>query len=141
MGTENTLWKRLEKVKYSGMHLQRVENTCKSGVPDVEGCAGGKQFWLELKAGPSPKTDCAMVNCEPLKAKQLKFFRDRINAGGAVWLLYRVGDGVGAVLYLVNGNDAPGAAPRPTVQWLKKHTQCGPQAGEAMVLFLISRHS
>lgn len=142
MGTEKRLWEILkEGATLSKMHVQRVENVVKKGVPDVEGCINGKSFWLELKAGAVPGTDSSMVNCEPLKKDQLRFIRDRMAAGGTVWLLYRVGERLTARMFLIRGEDAPGAAPKPTLLWLKKHTQCGPLASPFLIWFMIEAHS
>ena len=142
MGTEKRLWEILKKGGGpANMHVQRVENVVKKGVPDVEGCINGKSFWLELKAGSMPAVDTSLVQCEDLKEEQLRFIRDRMAAGGAVWLLYRVGDRSAARMYLIRGEDAPGAAPKPTLLWLQKHTQCGPLASPLLIWFLIEAHS
>jgi hypothetical protein len=122
MGTEKRAWEWLRDglKDVPALDIQRVENTCKSGVPDVEGCIRGTQFWLELKAGPEPASACSQIKCEPFKKRQREFFVRRLNAGGNVWMLYRVL----VACFLIRGRDALAIKGRPTLLWLKAHTQC-----------------
>jgi penicillin-binding protein-related factor A (putative recombinase) len=49
MAKEKNLWLLL-RTKLLGIHLQRIETGMTgAGVPDVNGCAKGKEFWIELK--------------------------------------------------------------------------------------------
>ena len=33
----------------SSIHLQRIETSTSNGVPDLNGCCSGREFWMELK--------------------------------------------------------------------------------------------
>jgi len=49
MSPEQKLWLRLRPHFPSGCHVTRIENTTCSGVPDVNFCLDGIEYWLELK--------------------------------------------------------------------------------------------
>ena len=46
--TERDLYDRL-RGRLKDIHWQRVETTTGSGVPDVNGCHAGAEFWVECK--------------------------------------------------------------------------------------------
>ena len=49
MSKEKNLWALLRD-NIKEVHWQRIETGMTgSGVPDVNGCAKGKEFWIELK--------------------------------------------------------------------------------------------
>ena len=49
MAKEKNLW-LLMRTNLPSIHLQRIETGMTgAGVPDVNGCAKGKEFWVELK--------------------------------------------------------------------------------------------
>ncbi len=49
MAKEKNLW-LLMRTNLPFIHLQRIETGMTgAGVPDVNGCAKGKEFWVELK--------------------------------------------------------------------------------------------
>ena len=61
------------------MHLSWIESHATSaGVPDVNYCCYGVEGWLELKAGPDIE----------VRSTQVRWFRDRIAAGG--WPLFLI---------------------------------------------------
>lgn len=37
-------------------HAQRIETTTGNGVPDINLCHKGREFWIETKIGPSHRT-------------------------------------------------------------------------------------
>lgn len=43
----------IKQIKSVGF-AESIENTTKSGNPDVHACIGGKTFWIELKRGKHP---------------------------------------------------------------------------------------
>lgn len=46
--TETQLWAGL-KTALPTFHWQRIETLTGAGVPDVNGCCGGVEIWIELK--------------------------------------------------------------------------------------------
>lgn len=77
------------------IHLQRLESSVGNGVPDVNGCLAGRDFWLELKLVTGNQ-----VKLTPLQAAWLK---TRAEAGGRSFVLARKGD----TFRLWHGEDAP----------------------------------
>ena len=50
------------------IHLQRIETGMTgAGVPDVNGCAKGKEFWVELKEIHSGKSKALVTLTIPYK--------------------------------------------------------------------------
>ena len=43
------LWQRIKKNCHKA-HLIRVESNTINGIPDINGCWSGKEFWMELKS-------------------------------------------------------------------------------------------
>ena len=43
------LWQRIKK-NCRKAHLIRVESNTINGIPDINGCWSGKEFWMELKS-------------------------------------------------------------------------------------------
>lgn len=46
---ESILWQRIKK-NCTKPHLIRVESNTINGIPDINGCWAGKEFWMELKS-------------------------------------------------------------------------------------------
>ena len=46
---ESMLWQRIKK-NCRKAHLIRVESNTINGIPDINGCWSGKEFWMELKS-------------------------------------------------------------------------------------------
>lgn len=64
------------------VHFQRIETGGTGrGIPDVNGCLGGVEVWLELKA-----TDAWSVGIRP---EQIGWAERRLRAGGRVFLATR----------------------------------------------------
>ena len=65
------------------IHLQRIETGLTgSGVPDVNGCAKGKEFWVELK-------EIHSGNQLTLRPMQISWIAKRAMHGGQVFVLAR----------------------------------------------------
>ena len=52
MTKESLIWKRLNLIqkKQKDWHLVRIESNTINGIPDVNACINGLEFWIELKA-------------------------------------------------------------------------------------------
>ena len=93
--TEKSLYQAL-KNNLSKVHWQRIETgALQQGVPDVNACYGGHEFWLELKC-----TNTDRVSLSPF---QVSWHMRRAAAGGRSWIL--VGHSKHKVLTLHRGGD------------------------------------
>ena len=82
MAKEKDLWLLL-KNNLTDIHFQRIETGLTgSGVPDVNGCAKGKEFWIELKEIHSGKS-------LTLRSMQVAWMAKRSAVGGQVFVLAR----------------------------------------------------
>ena len=52
--TEKAFWQQIKRA-LPYVHWQRIETGTGQGVPDVNGCIGGDEFWLELKIAQGNK--------------------------------------------------------------------------------------
>ena len=81
--SEGDLWKDMHKnVNHLG-HFSRVEShETSAGIPDVDYCINGTEGHVELKFGRdrAPK----------IRATQVKWFRNRVRAGGKPWLFTEI---------------------------------------------------
>ncbi len=65
------------------IHLQRIETGMTgAGVPDVNGCANGKEFWVELK-------EIHSGNSLTLRPMQISWLAKRASHGGQVFVMAR----------------------------------------------------
>ncbi len=72
-------------------HVVRIEDALARGVPDVEGCVSGLQFWCELKSIPRfPFRTQTVIAVPHFTIEQREFLRLRHLAGGRAFLLLRV---------------------------------------------------
>ena len=79
------------------VHWQRIETgALQQGVPDVNACYGGREFWLELK--------CTSNDRVALSPFQCSWHMRRAAAGGASWIL--VASSSSKALTLHRGGDA-----------------------------------
>lgn len=90
--TEKEAWKAifLYEKKHIDSRVQRVENLAANGMPDINGCINGVEFWLELKAPAIPKratTPLFNSKNHPLMPDQLSWLRRQTIAGGKAGLL------------------------------------------------------
>ena len=82
MALEKDLWLLL-KNNLTDIHFQRIETGLTgSGVPDVNGCAKGKEFWIELKEIHRGKS-------LTLRPMQVAWMAKRSAVGGQVFVLAR----------------------------------------------------
>ena len=82
MSKEKNLWALLRD-NIKEVHWQRIETGMTgSGVPDVNGCAKGKEFWIELKEVHSG-------NSLTLRPMQVAWLSKRAMNGGQVFVLAR----------------------------------------------------
>ena len=94
MAREKDLWLLL-KNNLTDIHFQRIETGLTgSGVPDVNGCAKGKEFWIELKEIHRGKS-------LTLRPMQVAWMAKRSAVGGQVFVLARKQDVI--KLYHVDG--------------------------------------
>ena len=80
MAKEKNLWLLLRK-NLPQIHLQRIETGMTgAGVPDVNGCAKGKEFWIELK-------EIHSGNALTLRPMQISWLAKRALHGGQVFVM------------------------------------------------------
>ena len=85
MAKEKNLW-LLMRSNLPEIHLQRIETGMTgAGVPDVNGCAKGKEFWVELKEVHSG-------NKLTLRPMQISWLTKRASHGGQVFVMARKND-------------------------------------------------
>lgn len=105
MKKESNLWNWLRKAKHSTLDMQRIENICGGGTPDVEGILLGVQFWIELKFVERPKRKTTLLRPK-FQPKQVPWLEKRWRLGGKAYCLLQVGKGFKARRYLVKGEYA-----------------------------------
>ena len=82
MAKEKTLWLLLRK-NLPQIHFQRIETGMTgAGVPDVNGCGKGKEFWIELK-------EIHSGNKLTLRPMQISWLAKRASPGGQVFVMAR----------------------------------------------------
>ena len=85
MAKEKNLWLLLRS-NLPNIHLQRIETGMTgAGVPDVNGCAKGKEFWIELK-------EIHSGNTLTLRPMQISWLAKRASFGGQVFVMARKND-------------------------------------------------
>jgi DNA-directed RNA polymerase specialized sigma54-like protein len=79
MKTEKSLYQTL-KNSLPKVHWQRIETgALGTGVPDVNACWQGNEFWIELKIGT--------IQSVNLSAQQCAWHTRRATRGGISWIL------------------------------------------------------
>lgn len=102
---ESSLWKMLKGHMPSSWDVQRIETgSTGRGIPDVNVCVDGHEFWIELKVVQGRRVE--------LSPEQVAWHYRRTRAGGRTWILARdKADGVWKGkydrLYLWSGDKAP----------------------------------
>jgi hypothetical protein len=68
--------------------LDRIENAATFGMPDVNGCLSGVEFWMELKAPKTPKRDSTPLfgSNHNLSVNQRNWFLRQTRAGGIAFV-------------------------------------------------------
>lgn len=94
--TEKTLYQAMKK-NLPRVHWQRVETGALStGVPDVNGCWQGSEFWVELKIG--------VIQSVKLSPQQCAWHMRRASSGGVSWIF--ASDPSSRKLWMVSGNQS-----------------------------------
>jgi len=93
MTPEQNFWRQVKD------HLpgdtQRIENVAGAGTPDVNGCADGHEYWVELKVNRNKKPiDQSMPNTKDgvmglLEQSQYPWHNRRVRNGGKVFVLVK----------------------------------------------------
>lgn len=81
-------------------------------IPDLEACVAGRTFWAELKSCERPARPTTALDYD-LTQGQALWLKSRREAGGAAWLLVRVGFRGRRACYLVDGAYAEQFVERP----------------------------
>ena len=123
-GPEAKLWQDVKK-GLKDAHLVRIESRVGLGIPDVNGCIDGKDFWLELKV--------IKGNSLRLSKFQKAWIYERLRSGGTVFVLAR--PLMGSVIKVFEGSNAiQGHRSRFPVlwihdpgDWIKFYRLLGPQ--------------
>lgn len=112
---ESALWgwlrDHVKDLPTTARHLQRIEDSTKSGTPDVEGCIDGHAFWIELKVAYEQRTR-GTVRVKTTD-KQVYFALKRRKAGGLSWYLIRVGTHPKWLHFLIPGQYAEELLDKP----------------------------
>lgn len=88
--SESADYKTLKKfVPVMTDRLDRVENACVIGMPDINFCSGGKECWIELKSPAEPKrsTTPLLGSNHKLSQDQANWILRQLRAGGRVFVL------------------------------------------------------
>jgi hypothetical protein len=71
--------------------LQRHEDKCTLGIPDVSYCYQGRSGWIEAKYLPSyPKRKTTSIFIKHFTAEQQLWIKRYIKSGGTIWLFLRI---------------------------------------------------
>ena len=129
--TEKKLYQAMKK-NLSRVHWQRIETgAISTGVPDVNGCFGGSDFWVELKIGK--------VESIKLSAQQCAWHMRRASSGGVTWIF--ASDPSSRQLWLISGNQSINLRNREVNSSLSVHHYSQPYDWKAILkqLCLIDR--
>lgn len=130
MARETRLWVWLSKARKfyrADLHMDRVENSLMSGMPDVHGHLKNMgSFWIELKSAQRPRNNIAPVRFKVRdREAQVHWMRRHVKAGGRAWLLLQVGSGHGRRIYLVHGSLADEVYQGRSEAWLRDNSVLG----------------
>lgn len=89
---EKDAWKflRTPAGKYPHDRIQRIENVTADGMPDINGCIGGVEFWIELKCPRMPKRESTPIfgSGHPIMPNQFAWAnKQRIAGGNSFYLI------------------------------------------------------
>lgn len=108
MSSESNLWNWLSvpvgTVIPTAFDIQRIENSVGIGVPDVEGCIDGVQFWVELKSLKRPKRKSTKLRVK-FRNGQVHWIVNRYYSGGISGVLLSVGEKNTIERYFLNGKN------------------------------------
>lgn len=140
--SESTLWNSglypaLRKMR--GLHVGRIENAVSSGLPDVEGCYRGVQFWWELKTGTRPVHASSKTVGWKIRPAQKVWHPKRWKAGGLNFFLFQLESGHDKRLFLIPGFHSLKLAEGATEAQLEEMAiLVGRPSPEALVEFTVS---
>jgi hypothetical protein len=78
----------------SSIHWQRIEDACQAGIPDINFCWQGIEFWVEAKQAEEsdiPKRNTTLFKLG-LQPEQALWLENRRCAGGRAYVLAKVGN-------------------------------------------------
>lgn len=88
---ESNLWSTIKR-NLPNVHWQRIESTTGVGIPDINGCYNGCDFWIEIKyLDAFPKRPATPVRINHFTAEQKLWLKRRGEVGGRVLLFVQVG--------------------------------------------------
>lgn len=77
---ESNFWATIRRnTKTHDIHWQRIESGTAPGIPDLEGCQGGRTCWIELKVAKGNKV--------LLTHDQCNWLHKRAHHAGRAWIL------------------------------------------------------
>lgn len=121
---EQRLWDTMKRNAPSEFWLERVENVCVPGMPDVSAShAGGTHCWVELKAPTAPKRETTrlMGPAEGLSLAQINWHLKAASMNQRSYILVRDS---GRNLFLLPGKMAAIANDLPSSQ-MREHSLAG----------------
>ena len=79
---ESKIWFYINQIqkKFKDYHFIRIESATINGIPDVNACVKGHEFWLELKSNNTKNYG--------LSKYQINWFIKRRRAGGFAFILH-----------------------------------------------------
>lgn len=87
---ESTDYKTFKKnVPQPGDRLDRIENAVVTGMPDINMCIGGREFWIEQKSPKEPvrSTTPLFGSNHKISQEQQNWFLRQRQAGGKAYFL------------------------------------------------------
>jgi hypothetical protein len=88
MSEKNAYQSLRDGIRQPGDRIQRIENVRLEGMPDVNMCLWGAEFWIEIKSPNEPKklTSKLFGSSHKLSQDQKNWFLIQRNAGGSAFI-------------------------------------------------------
>lgn len=79
---ESEIWRHINLIqkKQKSWHFVRIESSTINGIPDVNACMDGNEFWLELKSNDAKNYGISKY--------QINWFLKRNRSGGKSFILH-----------------------------------------------------
>ena len=79
---ESEIWRHINLIqkKQKTWHFVRIESSTINGIPDVNACMDGNEFWLELKSNDAKNYGISKY--------QINWFLKRNRSGGKAFILH-----------------------------------------------------